>query len=75
MTEENYDIAFTIQAGRDLRNIRQYLTKHASASVSQKVAGGIFDAIQTLAKSPTQHRPEPLLASFGDYRVQVQSLL
>ena len=72
MNEVNHDIAFTIQAGKDLRNIRQYLTRHASASVAQKVIGGIFDAIQTLAKTPTHHRPEPLLAAFGDYRVMLK---
>ncbi len=72
MNEENHDIAFTIQAGKDLRNIRQYLTRHASAYVAQKVIGGIFDAIQTLAKTPTQHRTEPKLADFGDFRVMLK---
>ncbi len=68
-TPPPYDVAFSIHAGRDLREIRNYLTKKASAKVATKVIAGLFDAIETLQEQPERYPPEPLLADHGNYRV------
>lgn len=63
------DIAFTIRAGRDLNNIKKYLTQKTSASVAQKVVIRIFTAIETLRVYPERYPPEPLLIQHGNFRV------
>ena len=63
------DIAFTVRAGKDLQNIRKYLTSKASASVARKVLLRLFDAIETLRAQPERYPPEPLLKEHGNYRV------
>lgn len=68
-TSQPYDVAFSIHAGRDLREIRRYLTKKASARIALKVVAGLFDAIETLQAHPERYPPEPLLADQGNYRV------
>ena len=64
-----YDVAFSIHATRDLREIRRYLTKNASEKVATKVISGLFDAIETLQEHPERYPPEPLLTERGNYRV------
>lgn len=64
-----YEIAFSTTAGRDLKDIKKYLKKHASETIANKVIGGLFDAIETLKEQPERYPQEPLLASFGNYRV------
>lgn len=69
MSNPPIDIAFSIHAGRDLRNIRNYLTKKASASVARKIVIGLFSVVETLHTHPERYPPEPLLASYGNFRV------
>lgn len=68
-TPPPYDVAFSIHATRDMREIRRYLTKNASAKVATKVISGLFDAIETLQEHPERYPPEPLLVERGNYRV------
>jgi toxin ParE1/3/4 len=68
-TPPPYDVAFSIHAGRDLREIRRYLTRKASAKVAAKIIAGLFEAIETLQEQPERYPPEPLLAKHGNYRV------
>lgn len=68
-TPPPYDVAFSIHAGRDLREIRKYLTQNASEKVALKVVAGLFEAIETLQEHPERYPPEPLLAEQGNYRV------
>ncbi len=68
-TSQPYDVAFSVHAGRDLREIRRYLTKNASARVALKIVAGLFEAIETLQDQPERYPPEPLLADRGNYRV------
>lgn len=64
-----YDVAFSVRAGRDLREIRSYLQQHASHQVAQKVLSGLFEAIESLQEHPERYPVEPLLADHGNYRV------
>ena len=64
-----YDIAFSVYAGRDLREIRKYLTRKASAKVALRVVSSLFDAIETLQDHPERYPTEPLLAEKGNFRV------
>ena len=68
-TPPPYDVGFSVRAGRDMREIRQYLTRKASAEVALKIVSGLFDAIETLQEHPERYPPEPLLADYGNYRV------
>ena len=69
MSTPPYDVAFSIHATKDLREIRRYLTKNASEKVAAKVIKGLFDAIETLQDHPERYPPEPLLVEYGNYRV------
>ncbi len=68
-TPPPYDVAFSIHAGRDLREIRKYLTQNASKKVALKVVASLFEAIETLQEHPERYPQEPLLAERGNYRV------
>lgn len=68
-TSQPYDVAFSVHAGRDLREIRRYLTKNASTRVALKVIAGLFESIETLQEQPERYPIEPLLANYGNYRV------
>lgn len=50
--EFEYDIAFSIRAGKDLKNIRRYLYEKISESTAKKVLNRIFLALETLRKHP-----------------------
>jgi len=65
-TSQPYDVAFSVHAGCDLREIRRYLTKNASARVALKIVAGLFEAIETLQDQPERYPPEPLLADRGN---------
>lgn len=67
--EFEYDIAFSIRAGKDLKNIRRYLSEKISESTSKKVLNRIFLALETLRKHPERYPLEPLLKDYGNYRV------
>jgi len=69
MNNPPLNIAFSVQAGKDLRNIRSYLTRKASASVARKIIIGLFTAVETLHVHPERYPPEPLLAQYGNFRV------
>lgn len=64
-----YDIAFSNRAGRDLREIRAYLTKNASLAVALKVVSSLLSATEALTTQPERYPPEPLLVKYGNYRV------
>lgn len=68
-TSQPYDVAFSIHAGRDLREIRRYLTKNASTRVALKVISGPFESIETLQEHLERYPTEPLLAKHGNFRV------
>ncbi|MFN8302886.1 MAG: type II toxin-antitoxin system RelE/ParE family toxin [Saprospiraceae bacterium] len=68
-TPPPYDVAFSIHAGRDLREIRKYITQKASPKVAQRVIASLFEAVETLQEHPERYPIEPLLAEHGNYRV------
>lgn len=69
MNNPSLDIAFSIHAGRDLRNIQNYITRKASASAARKIIIGIFSAVEILRTYPERYPPEPLLTQYGNFRV------
>ncbi len=64
-----YDVAFSVRAGKDLREIRRYLLQNMTAGASQKVISGLLEAIESLQEHPERYPPEPILADHGNYRV------
>jgi toxin ParE1/3/4 len=68
MMNELFEIAWSNKAGKDLENIKLYLTENGSEQTALKVLKGIFNAVHTLSEQPERYPLHTRFKKFGNYR-------
>lgn len=58
---EEFGIAWSVRAYKDLQQIRRYLRKNSSDAVAEKVVSGIISATEPLRTQPERFRKDPFL--------------
>ena len=60
--EQEFDICWDIEAGKQLKEIYEYIKENASEKSAKKIRKAIIDKIDGLRKQPERFPPEPLLS-------------
>ena len=60
--EQEYDICWDFEAGKQLKDIYDHIKKNASENSARKIRNTIIDRIDELRKQPERFPPEPLLS-------------
>lgn len=60
--EQQYDICWDVEAGKQLKKIYQYIRVNYSEKSAKKIRKLIIDRIDGLRTNPERYPPEPLLS-------------